>query len=149
PARQDNIIHTEFYFTYPALAVTPEALAFSSERSSPPAPKSLAISADGYSAKFTVSVKADGRWLSSTPLFGTTPASKPVAANVSVSVNPEELTPGTYKGVVTIAAPDADLTSAPRDVSVIYTVLPEKSDVRPKSHPKDKQDYVWVPPGRM
>jgi uncharacterized protein (TIGR03437 family) len=69
-------------------------------------------------------------WLSVTPTSGTTTAGSLTPSSVSISVNPQNLAPGTYYGLVQVAAPGAG--NSPQEVSVVINVLASSSAPPPQ-----------------
>jgi hypothetical protein len=97
----------------PTIGVTPASLSFSYQSGgTAPAAQSFAVSSSGSALSYTVATSAT--WLSATPASGTTPG------NVSVSVNPQSLSAGTYTGTVTITS--AGASNSPKSVPVTLTV---------------------------
>jgi uncharacterized protein (TIGR03437 family) len=99
--------------TLPSLQLGTNSINFTYQSGSP-APQAQAVSVSASSATaFTVTVSG-GSWLSVNLNAGATPA------NLSVSVTPTDLNPGTYNGTISIAAPGA--SNSPRTVAVTLTV---------------------------
>ena len=101
----------------PTLVVTPSSLDFiSSPGRGDPASQTLTITAlDGVlNWAVTASTVSGGNWLSVTGTSGVTPHAFVVAVKTA------GLAEGTYRGAVTVAAPDA--TNSPRIVNVTLTV---------------------------
>ncbi|MEK7406018.1 MAG: IPT/TIG domain-containing protein [Acidobacteriota bacterium] len=97
------------------IAVSPASLSFSFQQGgSPPATQKVAVSSTGGSLNFTASAAATGNWLSVSPASGST------AGEVTVSVNPAGVAPGTHTGTVSIASTAA--TNSPQTVNVTLTV---------------------------
>jgi uncharacterized repeat protein (TIGR01451 family) len=101
------------------LSTTPTTLSFSYQiGTSPPAAQPLAVASSSGPLSFTaaasVQTPAGGTWLSVSPLSGSTPA------NLSVSVDPAGLAPGTYNGTITIAG--AGASNSPLTVTVTLMV---------------------------
>jgi uncharacterized protein (TIGR03437 family) len=71
----------------------------------------------GTPVSFTAAASG-GSWLSVTPTSGTTPA------NLSVSVSPGGLNPGTYSGIITIKIPGASITTLGVNVTMTTTAAP-------------------------
>lgn len=145
PNVQDNIVDPNFFFTYPALSVSPASLTFSATADQPPQSQSLFITAGGYAGDFSVSVPGGAAWISATPAAAATPASS------VLSVNPKGLAPGQYSTDIAVSARNSDMTSSPQLVHVSFTVsaAPKPASLGPKSNRKDREEYVYIPPGRF
>ena len=108
-----------------ALTVGPTSLAFSvAQGQAPPAAQSISLSEDGTCAlPVTWSVtenSASSGWLSIGPSNSGTGN-----ATVSVSVNPQGLAPGTYKGKITVSASDNSgtvLVNSPQTINISLVV---------------------------
>ena len=98
--------------TTSSLTATPASLAFSYTAGGA-APASKAISVGSSGSALTYTVASSGSWLTATG-GGSTPG------NVNVSVNPANMTAGTYNGTVTISASGA--SNSPMKVPVTLTV---------------------------
>jgi hypothetical protein len=99
------------------ISALPSALTFSFQMgSSLPLSKSVTVASNTATA-FTSSA-GGGSWLSVVPPSGTAPA------NLSVSVNPVGLNPGTYNGTVAITAPAASNSPTIVPVSLVITSAP-------------------------
>src|SRR5205807_1922029 len=97
----------------PTIGVSPASLSFNYQSGgSAPASQSFSVSSSGSALSYTVATSAT--WLSATPASGNTPG------NVSVSVNPQSLSAGTYTGTVTITSSGA--SNSPKTVPVTLTV---------------------------
>jgi hypothetical protein len=97
----------------PTIGVSPAALTFNYQSGGAvPSGQNVALSSSGTNFNYTVSTSAT--WLAATPVSGTTPGS------VSVSVNPQSLSAGTYTGTVSIASSGA--SNSPRTVAVTLNV---------------------------
>jgi hypothetical protein len=109
---QQNITVTAAAPT-PTIGVSPASLSFSYQSGGTvPTAQSFAVSSSGSALSYTVSTSAT--WLSATPASGNTPG------NVSVSVNPQSLSAGTYTGTVSITSSGA--SNSPKTVPVTLTV---------------------------
>ena len=109
---QQNITVTAAAPT-PTIGVSPASLSFNYQSGGTvPAAQSFAVSSSGSALSYTVSTSAT--WLSATPASGNTPG------NVSVSVNPQSLSAGTYTGTVSITSSGA--SNSPKTVPVTLTV---------------------------
>lgn len=99
------------------MAANPTSLSFSFQQggSAPPAQK-ITVTSTGGSLNFSVSVSttSGGNWLSASPTSGAT------SAEVTVSVNPAGLAPGTYNGTVRLES--AAASNSPVTVQVTLTV---------------------------
>ena len=95
-----------------SITVAPSALTFVSEvnQPAPPGQTVQITSANGAPVSWTAASSA--AWLSASPTSGTTPG------QLTVSVNPAGLAPGTYTGSIRITAGDGSLTL----VLVTYTI---------------------------
>ena len=94
-------------------AASPASLSFSYQQGvAPPAAQTVSLTS-GTAANFTLSVStaSGGTWLFVSPSSGTTPA------NLTVSVNPLGLAPGTYDGTIAIS------TTPPLAVRVSLTIV--------------------------
>jgi sulfatase modifying factor 1 len=150
PYLQDNILNEDFFFTYPAMTVTPPSLSFVSPQDVAPPSQTLSVFGGGYAGRFKASSLSDAKWLSLSKDSGTTPASGIPAANLEVSVSPRGLGPGRYDSRITISAPDSDMTSSPRMVNVSYTILPAaKPESVPRSNRRDREEYLLIPSGQF
>jgi len=99
------------------IAANPTSLTFSHQQgAAAPAAQKIAVTSTGGSLSFTVSASTSsgGNWLSVSPASGTT------TAEVSVSVSPSGLAPGTYSGTVRIESPAA--ANSPLTINVTLTV---------------------------
>ena len=98
------------------------SVAFTSQAgaAAPPA-QTVAVSVSTGTAPFTaaaaVTSPANGTWLTVTPATGTATSTP---TNLTVSVNPQGLAPGTYNGTVTVTSPNAG--NSPQRINVTYTV---------------------------
>ena len=102
--------------TAPALAVDPTSISFSASGT---IPVSRILSVSSTSSAVRVSASAattsGGAWLSVNPAAATTPAA------LNVSANPSGLSPGTYRGTITIAS--AGASNNPQNIEVTFTVV--------------------------
>ncbi len=103
----------------------PASLAFGSAGGTPP-PQVLAINlndqgveAVGFSASAVVTTPSGGTWLSVSPSSGTVQFSP--ATNLTISVDPSGLAPGTYNGSIVVTVPGAG--NSPLTVPVTLTVV--------------------------
>ena len=82
---------------------------------------------------------------------GKTPTSNLPPPNVAVSVIPKGLQPGHYTSDIQIAARNSRITSSPQIVHISFTVtaLPKPPNPGPKSNVRDREEYVYIPPGRF
>jgi uncharacterized protein (TIGR03437 family) len=105
------------------LTLSANSLMFASQVDAQPAPQTVVASASSGVLTFNAVAAAvsplGANWLGVTPSTGA--AGNP-AANLTVSVNPAGLQPGTYTGMVTLSSPGAG--NSPQAVSVIYVVSP-------------------------
>ncbi len=81
-----------------------------------PAAQTVHVTSSGTSLTFSATASSTGNWLQVTPSSGSTPA------DVSVSVNPATLTPGTYQGTITVAGTGGAAGS--NTINVTLTVTP-------------------------
>jgi uncharacterized protein (TIGR03437 family) len=89
----------------PTLTATPSPMSLTYVRGDPaPSPLQLALSTSGSVLSYSVSA-AGGNWLTVSPKSGVSFPAFPSAVNVTI--NPTTLAPGTYKGTLTVAAPQA------------------------------------------
>ena len=81
----------------------------------------------------TIKTLSGGNWLQISSTSGT--ANKPFAdvSNISVSVDPSNLTPGTYYGQIHLTSPNA--SNSPQPVTVIFTVQDPKTPPGPDAQP--------------
>ncbi len=97
----------------PTISATPDALSFAYQQgSASPAQQNLHVSATGTAAAYSVSAASPGNWLSALRGGG--------SDQVSVSVTPGDLAPGTYRGTISLIS--ADPAVAPLTVPVTLTV---------------------------
>ena len=116
-ASQDGAYNdgTVFSFAPPAaLTASPASLSFSYQVPSPNLPQSQALTVAASSAVPFTAVASGGSWLTVNPTSGTTPA------NLSVSVNPAGLSPGTYTGKIIVTVQGA--STSPFTVSIAFTI---------------------------
>jgi uncharacterized protein (TIGR03437 family) len=103
------------------LTVTPASLSFSSQTGSPaPATQTIGVTASAGSLPFTAAAtvtSGSATWLAVTPTSGT---ASQTATNLTVSVNPQGLTAGTYTGSVVVTGQGA--SNGPQTVVVTYVV---------------------------
>ncbi len=99
------------------LTVSTSTLSFAAAGS-----QTVALGSSGANFTFSASatVASGGNWLSVTPTVGNTPAT------LTVTVTPSSLPPGTYTGLITIAAPSA--SNNPQTVKVALTIAPTVSN---------------------
>jgi uncharacterized protein (TIGR03437 family) len=103
------------------LTVTPAKLTYAyTLGAATPAAQAIDLASSGTAIQFTAVAASTGNWLSVSPTSGSTAAQGGAATPLSVTVNPANLTPGTYQGTVTINAPGA--TNATTTVNVNLTV---------------------------
>jgi len=99
------------------IATTPTSLSFSYQQgASAPAAQRVTVTSTGGALSFTASATttSGGNWLSVTPTSGSTPA------ELSVSINPANLPPGSYTGTVRIESSTA--ANSPLSINVTLTV---------------------------
>jgi uncharacterized protein (TIGR03437 family) len=109
---------------------------FAVQGGGPPPPQNLDIlNAGSGQMPWTISTSAasGASWLSAFPATGQTDASSPIVPQVRISVDPRQLTAGTYYGTVRVSSTGA--TNDPQFVSVIFTVLPPGSNLGPIVQP--------------
>jgi uncharacterized protein (TIGR03437 family) len=102
------------------LVAQPAALTFTSQVGSPaPAAQTVAVTASTGTFPFTAAANlpAGQTWLSVSPTSGT---ASMTPTNLTVTVNPQNLQPGTYTGTVAITSPSA--SNSPQNINVTYTV---------------------------
>ena len=109
-----NVLAVPSCNTNPVLQVNPTSLSFSSTEGSNPPSKTFAIS-NGGNGSFSWTASDNTSWISCNPTSGITTNE---TDNVSVSVNSSGLSPGTYTGVITVAAPAA--SGSPKTVNVTF-----------------------------
>lgn len=98
-----------------SIIVNPGQLNFSWQiGASHPAPQTLGISLTQGTGSVQASIQATGSWLNVTPTSG------PLPANLSVTVIPNGLTPGTYNGKIILTV--AGTINSPLEVPVVLTV---------------------------
>ncbi len=78
--------------------LSPTSLSFTSAAGSSPTAQSLSVSLPTAGASYTATATSTGNWLSVTPASGVSPGS------LSVAVNGQSLTAGSYAGFVTVTA---------------------------------------------
>lgn len=102
----------------PTISLVPASLQFSSQvGGAAPATQSIAVAASSGSLPFTAAATVtgnSGNWLSVSPASGTSPA------NLTVTVNPAGLAPGTYTGTITVTS--AGAANSPQSTAVTLTV---------------------------
>lgn len=101
--------------TGPVLA--PATLSFTTQAGSSPPGQTIAVSSSGASSAFSATAISTGNWLSVSPASVTAPG------NVTVSVNSQSLTAGTYGGFVQVSSSDGNSTVAPVTLSVTASGL--------------------------
>ncbi len=102
----------------PLLIVEPTAATFVYQPGGvSPASQTVTVDTSAYVLSFTAAASAStgGSWLSVSPNAGTTPQ------NLTISVNPKTLSPGTYLGTVTIAAPATANSSITISIQLVVT----------------------------
>ena len=93
----------------------PQQTSFTFKTSDGAAPQVLYLTAKGKQLAYTASVTTEsGNWLSVTPNAGMTPV------NLQVTVNPNTLAPGTYKGAVVLGT--TDISTSPISLPVTLEV---------------------------
>jgi len=105
-----------------ALVLTQTALAFQAGVSTAPPPQTFSVLNTGVGLvnwTATPQISDGGKWLTVTPASGTA-TSGVLPLPVSVSVNPQGLAPGSYRGNVQVATPGSG--NLPQNVSVSLTV---------------------------
>jgi uncharacterized protein (TIGR03437 family) len=106
----------EVLTTLPTFQVNPSALAFTAQANSAPVDQGLDLTGSISGVPFTVSANSSG-WLQVKPASGAMPAT------LSVTADPTQLTPGSYQGNITIAAPNANPST--QNIPVTLTVTAE------------------------
>jgi uncharacterized protein (TIGR03437 family) len=100
-----------------ALVLSPTTLSFTTAAGSSPPGQSIAVASGGAAANFTASAISTGNWLSVTPATGATPGT------LSVSVNSQTLTSGTYGGFIQLASADGAASTVPVTLAVTSSGL--------------------------
>jgi PKD repeat protein len=102
----------------PALGVNPTQLSFTAQvgGSNPPC-QSISLSSSDDSKPLTFSVTSDSAWLTVNPAKGTTPASIQACANIA------QLSAGTFKGNLNIAATDSQGQAAFNSPVIVAATL--------------------------
>ena len=99
----------------PNMNLTRETLNFTFVQGGPNvAAQTVSLTSSGDAFPFTVATQPQNSWLQATPPLGNAPA------EISVSVNPGALSPGTYPGTVIVSSTSA--SNSPRIVNVTLTV---------------------------
>lgn len=101
----------------PMLVVRNQSASFTFQPGgSNPDPQVISLDSSAQLLSFSTNVTTSdgGKWLTVSPAFGTTPQ------NVTLSVNPDGLKPGTYSATIAISSPGA--TNSPVTVAVSLTV---------------------------
>lgn len=101
----------------PMLIVRNQSASFSFQPGgSNPDPQVISLDSSAQTLSYSTNVATSdgGKWLTVSPAFGTTPQ------NVTLTVNPEGLKPGTYSATIAISSPGA--TNTPVTVAVALTV---------------------------
>lgn len=98
-----------------SVGAAPAPFVFQTGGATPPS-QSVAIGSLGSPLSFTVSTNTlnNGTWLAVAPLSGTTPQS------LTIAVNPEGLSPGSYSGNIVVSATGA--TNSPVTIPITLTV---------------------------
>jgi len=106
-----------FTVTGTTISLTPETLTFNYQIGGTlPSIQQVTVGVQGPAVNFTTTSTTDsgGAWLLATPPSGVTPSA------LAVSVNPQNLSVGTYAGTVTVTAPNA--ANSPRTVRVALVI---------------------------
>jgi hypothetical protein len=107
----------------------PASLTFSNGGSS-----SQAFTLDSTGASISFSVTSDSPWLSATPVSGVTPQ------QITVAVNPSNLMPGTYNGILTFSDTTGASPSFP--VAVAYAITGTAPITRALAHVADGNQFT-------
>jgi uncharacterized protein (TIGR03437 family) len=105
----------------PMFAWIEPSLSFTHNRStgsSPPLPRMLVVGSNGAPFTFTAAATSENNWLSVTPGAATTPAT------LSVSADPANTLPGTYRGRVILSSDGANNSPQAVEVTLTVTGLP-------------------------
>jgi murein DD-endopeptidase MepM/ murein hydrolase activator NlpD len=105
----------------PALSVSPTSLTFSAQQGSNPASQTLTISNTGQGT-LTWAASEALSWLVGTPGNGTLTAGQ--SATITFTANTAGLTPASYTGTITVAAPGAANSPQSVPVSLVVTAAP-------------------------
>jgi uncharacterized protein (TIGR03437 family) len=104
---------------------TANALSFTSAAGIAPPSQTIGVTASAGSLPFVtvigITTPQGGNWLSVSPISGTA-GSTP--ANLTVSVNPQGLNPGTYTGSITFTATNASNSPLTINVTYVVTAIP-------------------------
>ena len=130
------------------LTVAPASLSFSSQTgSAAPATQAIAVTASAGTLPFTAAVtvtSSSTTWLSVTPTSGT---ATQTATNLTVSVNPQGLTAGTYSGSVVVTGQGA--SNGPQTVVVTYVVTAIPTPVTTSIQNAGSSSIGAVAPGEI
>jgi hypothetical protein len=99
----------------PSIVPSPGSLSFTADQGQPAPPAQVISVLNGGLGSFSYSVSSDSSWLSGSPASGSTPGS------VSVSVNSNGLSTGSYTGHITITA--SGISNSPLSIPVSLEVL--------------------------
>jgi hypothetical protein len=114
---------------HPAIILRPSTLTFSCQggfKRSIPQPQTLSVFGENTDFSVLTSIDPGMKWLHVDPPESTTPA------NLTVSVDPSGLDPGTHEGTLTIVASGASNSGSVVHVELIVTTAPDTL-VSPKS----------------
>ena len=114
----------------PRMAVSANLIEFEMLRGGAnPAPQTFEVRNVGGSGAFLYDVAEFVDWLSVTPIEGTTPGTH------TVSVNGQNLPPGTYEATIAVTARSDAVLDSPQEITVRLTVIPTGPllDVDPQS----------------
>ncbi|MBZ5609771.1 MAG: SBBP repeat-containing protein [Acidobacteriia bacterium] len=116
----DDAFLAKLQFVTPQLTLDSNSVSFAAVAGGqPPAPQTVRISSSGDSVSFTVSVSPLAPWLSVSSASNVTPA------NLTLTVDPHNLSPGNYSTVVTVAAAASNKTTA--NITVTLVVSPNEN----------------------
>jgi uncharacterized protein (TIGR03437 family) len=130
------------------IAVSPTSLNFGNQfGSAAPATQTIAVTASNGSLPFTAAAtttNGPAGWLSVSPTSGT---ATQTATNLTVSVNPQGVSAGTYTGTITITGQGA--SNAPQTVNVTYTVTAIPTPVPTRVQNAGDGTFGPVAPGEI
>jgi hypothetical protein len=115
----------------PSLLATPRTLSLTYRQLDVlPTPINLGVTSSGTQLNFSTSVSAATDWLSITQIAPASTASGQTPSNVSITINPTGLIPGSYQGAIILTSTGAG--NNPFTVPVDLTVLPSTLTALPQ-----------------
>lgn len=118
-----------------AISLSPNWMSFTATAgSAAPPPQTLSILNVGqgtFTWSMNVGTLSGGSWLTATPTYGTSSAAGAPGIS-SISVDPSQLSPGTYYGTIFVFAPTAP---NPQTLTISLNVLPAGQNQAPQANP--------------